>query len=158
MSLTLVDLKNELWGHDHPAPELDPRAVESIINFETKWNLRIPANLHTIICWKGIAAKISIAFPTNNQLVDPKHWVPLQLDSSLPFPNMLRLMDGNEGCCYWYVGWQLGEADCHVFVSEQKYPTLGEITYGSILPLHLTADSLIRFLINYCRSGKEWRH
>ncbi len=154
MSLTIHDLQRELYGNI--IPEVNPEAVSAVAKFEEQGHL-IPQDLRTIICWTEIATKIRNAFPTRNTLVNPRDWELLTLRG---YP-IIRIMDGH-GDCYWYVGWRPGDKDCHVFVSETKYDGHQKILPGDNdrdtlhLALQLTSDSLVKFLIGYCRSGREW--
>jgi hypothetical protein len=154
MSLTTLDLQRELYGET--IPQIDTEAVEAVARYETNGH-RIPQDLRTIICWKEIQTKILNAFPTKNRLVPPSDWELLTLRG---YP-VIRIMDGNDDC-YWYVSWRTGDKECHVFVSETKYDRHHNVLPGDNardtlhLALQLTSDSLVKFLIGYCRSGKEW--
>ena len=95
----------------------DNIVIKQIDEFEKKWSITIPNDLKTFICWQNIGSKIFHAFPTNNCLIvpgytiwsdekQPRVWIPLINNHvfQLPKKYMIRIMDENQGCCFWYSG------------------------------------------------------
>lgn len=147
-------------------PAADPKVVELLDNYEKEWNIQIPGDLKTLTAWEGVREAIFRVFPTNNSYVTPgekkftssttpMQWVLLKPSDATPTQYLVRIMDENQGCCYWYAGWNDGDTTCRVFVSDHYVVKLdGKLPAG--IQLDLTAPSLYVFFVKYAARGMAW--
>lgn len=165
-----TDSIDNLWRLLYPKnteePKHNTKVSEILQQYEKDWQVTFPEDLKRIACWDRIGGAIFHAFPTNNCWITPgqtiwsdekigRQWK-LLLNPS-PEDYMLRIIDENQGCCFWYVGWKKGDTTCRVYVSSDVLPEVGESTSERTSnDLRLTGSSLITFLTDYAKEGAAW--
>ncbi len=126
---------------------VNAEAAEALNALEVEWGVTIPADLKTIASWANIEDAVCTIFPTNNDFIPPaRGWTLLNLSAT--GEHAVKIMDENQGCCYWFAAWRPGDDSCRVYVSEST-------DFENEAPI-LTADSLIGFYADYALRGAMW--
>lgn len=186
----------ELWSllfkmikrDDIDAMESDEECKSIIEDYEKSWNIKIPEELKIISSWKNVGSAIFNVFPTNNCFIVPgkivwsdetygRQWK-LVKNPCCGEEYMIRIIDENQGCCYWYAGWKKNDKTCRVYVSDNVLPEIddnqsidnqnidnqsidnqdndSDHDYDYENDIYLTGSSLTDFLIDYSKRGIQW--
>ena len=168
---------DHLWRLLYPgttdAPQINQAVAQTLEQYEQQWGVNIPTTLKTVASWTNIRHAICHAFPTNNDFCVPgssnvyypdhvQHWhlVKQSVVSSVApdMTHMVRFINENQGCCFWYAAWNNKDEKCKVYVSYDVLPEQGNNTndnYEGGDPF-LTSDDLLTFLIDYTLEGGKW--
>lgn len=135
---------------------INNKTAKVLASLEKKHNLRFPSDLKSIICWPGMCCIqddpedfIELPLPGWMRVPSEKKWHIIS-----PFCNNqqvldygIHLIDEDQGCCFWYVGWNKGDQSCQVYICETDYYD------ENFQPndMKLTSHSLIDFLWDYAR-------
>eukprot|EP00128_Syssomonas_multiformis_P012958 Colp12_sorted_trinity150504_noHs@15475 len=102
-------------------PAVSDSALQRIRSFESYHGVKLPPAVVKFFSLEHITQIVFRVFPTNNHLRDPsrRQWVLLKCATS--GQHVLKIMNENQGCCYWYIKWEEGDIDPPVYVSEEDY-------------------------------------
>jgi hypothetical protein len=147
----------KLWEFARCDPAYDAAAVEAVARLATERGERIPASVAEFATRKHAGALVMYWQPTNNFLVAPSEWSVQKGPEDWRF---LRIIDENQGCCFWYVAWRAGgldgtQLDPPVFVGDEIDPDLEEVP-DFFTRTECTANRWSEFLLDYAAEGARW--
>lgn len=149
-------------------PEINKEILVHIEEFEKKESLKLPDDLRTFFTLKRIRGITFGCYPTNNSLCipeekffsdkdSPKFHLKLcsgkDLKMGLPTDYLLKIMNENQGCFYWYAGWNGKESkECKIYCAREEL----DIDSNPKKNLFLSSESLSKFFISYYLIGSVY--
>lgn len=142
-----------LWERFGCDPAYDPRRVADIRAFERLHKVAVPPSLVDFVARRHSDRLVFHWQPTNNDLVPPAKWVLRRAPGGW---HVLRTINENQGCCYWFVAWRddLGALDPPVFVGDDDDRT--DNLKSFFRKNRCTANHWSEFLYDYAREGEKW--
>ncbi len=147
----------KLWEFARCDPAYDERAIAYVRELEEGQDIRVPPSLVEFATRRHARELVFYWQPTNNSLVEPPSW-DVQLGPE--DWKVLRIIDENQGCCFWYVAWRSWEInstalDPPVFVGDWIDPDLDEVP-DFFQRVQCTANRFSEFLFDYAVEGARW--
>lgn len=149
-------------------PPVHLETIERMRRFEQEYELTLPASVFEFFARSGVEDMIFTLQPTNNRLLLPDEWEVLPYDERVA----LRVLDENQGSCFWYLVWNRDEPclDPPVYVGEFFDVAPDEVVdddddYGAWVEAEkarfargtrLTALRFSEFVYDYAVEGARW--
>ncbi|MFO0561709.1 MAG: hypothetical protein U0269_27095 [Polyangiales bacterium] len=147
----------KLWDFARCDPAYDEAAIRAVRELEDAQDISVPPSIVEFATRRHAFDLVHYWQPTNNSLVTPRRW-DVQLGPE--DWNILRIIDENQGCCFWYVAWRSGQLDGTqldppVFVGDWIDPERDEVPDFFTLA-RCTANRWSEFLLDYAVTGSRW--
>lgn len=147
----------KLWEFARCDPAYDAREVAAVDKLFARQGTRVPPSVTELATRRHAQALVTYWQPTNNFLVSPSKW---KVQRGPDDWKILRIINENQGCCYWFVAWRSGaldstQLDPPVFVGDyidgevETVPNFFEV-------VECTANRWSEFLLDYAVEGARW--
>ncbi|MBL8679163.1 MAG: hypothetical protein JNK05_08345 [Myxococcales bacterium] len=147
----------KLWDFARCDPAYDASAIDAANAVFARQSVRVPASVTELATRRHAHALVMYWQPTNNFLVLPAKW---KVQRGPDDWKILRIINENQGCCYWFVAWRSGalnstQLDPPVFVGDYVDSALDEVADFFTIT-ECTANRWSEFLLDYAVEGSRW--